>query len=169
MNLLDVIIAIPLLWGAYRGFKRGLIFETLMIIGLIIGLYAAFKFSGLVQGLLKSFVNENSAVLPFVSFALVFAAVLLVMILLAKLLEKILKIASLNLFNQIAGALLGILKFGLVVSVVLWSFKALEPHWDFISSDMKKKSMLYEPVLKTTSFVTPALEDIKKEFKEIAK
>ncbi len=169
MNLLDVIIAIPLLWGAYRGFKRGLIFEALMIIGLIIGLYAAFKFSSLVQGLLKNVVSENSAILPFLSFALVFAAVLLVMILFAKFLEGILKIASLNLFNQIAGALLGIFKFGLVVSVVLWSFKALEPHWDFISSDMKNKSLLYEPVLKTTSFITPALEDIKKEFKEIAK
>lgn len=169
MNLLDVIIAIPLLWGAYRGFKRGLIFETLMIIGLIIGLYAAFKFSSLVQGLLKNVVSENSAILPFLSFALVFAAVLLIMILFAKFLEGILKIASLNLFNQIAGALLGIFKFGLVVSVVLWSFKALEPHWDFISSDMKNKSLLYEPVLKTASFVTPALEDIKKEFKEIAK
>lgn len=169
MNLLDVIIAIPLLWGAYRGFKRGLIFEALMIIGLIIGLYAAFKFSSLAQGLLQNVVAENSAILPFFSFALVFAAVLLVMILFAKFLEGILKIASLNLFNQIAGALLGIFKFGLVVSVVLWSFKALEPHWDFISSDMKNKSLLYEPVLKTTSFVTPALEDIKKEFKEIAK
>ncbi len=169
MNLLDVIIAIPLLWGAYRGFKRGLIFEALMIIGLIIGLYAAFKFSSLVQGLLKNVVDENSAILPFISFALVFAAVLLVMILFAKFLEGILKIASLNVFNQIAGALLGIFKFGLVVSVVLWSFKALEPHWDFISSDMKNKSLLYEPVLKTTSFVTPALDDIRKEFKEIAK
>lgn len=169
MNLLDVIIAIPLLWGAYRGFKRGLIFEALMIIGLIIGLYASFKFSSLVQGMLKSFVTENSAILPFISFALVFAAVLLVMILFARFLEGILKIASLNLFNQIAGALLGIFKFGLVVSVVLWSFKALEPHWDFISSDMKNKSLLYEPVLKTTSFITPALDDIRKEFKEIAK
>lgn len=169
MNLLDVIIAIPLLWGAYRGFKRGLIFEALMIIGLIIGLYAAFKFSSLVQGLLKNVVSDNSAILPFLSFALVFASVLLVMILFAKFLENILKITSLNLFNQIAGALLGIFKFGLVVSVVLWSFKTLEPHWDFISSDMKNKSLLYEPVLNTTSFVTPALEDIKKEFKEMAK
>lgn len=168
MNLLDVIIAIPLLWGAYRGFKRGLIFELLMIIGLIIGLYAAFKFSSLAQGLLKNFIAEDSAILPSLSFALVFAAVLLVMILFARFLEGILKITSLHLFNQIAGALLGIFKFGLVVSVVLWSFKALEPHWDFISNDMKNKSILYEPVLKTTSFITPALEDIKKEFKEIA-
>ncbi|MBL7927978.1 MAG: CvpA family protein [Bacteroidia bacterium] len=168
MNLLDVIIAIPLLWGAYRGFKRGLIFEVLMIIGLIIGLYAAFKFSSLAQGLLKNFIAEDSAILPSLSFALVFAAVLLVMILFARFLEGILKITSLHLFNQIAGTLLGIFKFGLVVSVVLWSFKALEPHWDFISNDMKNKSILYEPVLKTTSFITPALEDIKKEFKEIA-
>lgn len=169
MNLLDFIIAIPLVWGAYRGFKRGLIFEALMIIGLIIGLYAAFKFSGLVQGLIKNFVSENSVVLPVISFVLIFAAVLAVMILLARLLESILKIASLNIFNKIAGALLGILKFGLVTSIMLWSFKTLEPHWDFISSDLKSKSLLYEPVLKTSAYVTPALDDIKKEFHELAK
>jgi hypothetical protein len=52
---------------------------------------------------------------------------------------------------------------------MLWSFKTLEPHWDFISSDLKSKSLLYEPVLKTSSYVTPALDDIKKEFHELAK
>jgi membrane protein required for colicin V production len=111
-------------------------------------------------------VAANSAVIPYLSFIIVVAGILLIMILFAKLLEKILKIADLNIINKIAGAVLGIIKFALVVSVILWSFKALEPHWNFINASTKKQSLLYEPVLKTASFLTPALQDIKEEFKE---
>ena len=166
MNLLDIIIAIPLLWGAYRGFKRGFIFEIFMLVGLILGLYIAFKFSSLLNGWVSKMVDADSAVIPYLSFIIVVSGILLIMILFAKLLEKILKIADLNSINKVAGAVLGIIKFALVVSVILWSFKALEPHWNFINASTKKQSLLYEPVLKTASFLTPALQDIKEEFKE---
>ncbi|MEO5570893.1 MAG: CvpA family protein [Bacteroidia bacterium] len=166
MNVLDIIIAIPLLWGAYKGFKRGFIFEMFMLIGLILGLYIAFKFSGLINDLVAKMVAANSAAIPYISFIIVFAAILLILILFAKLLEGILKAVSLNVLNQVAGAVLGIIKFALVVSVILWSFKALEPHWNFINASTKKQSLLYDPVLKTASFLTPALQDIKEEFKE---
>ncbi|MFI5220370.1 MAG: CvpA family protein [Bacteroidia bacterium] len=166
MNLLDVIISLPLLWGAYRGFKRGLIFEVFMIIGLVLGLYIAFKFSNLINGLVSKTISANSAVIPYLSFIIVFAAILLIVILLAKFLEGVLSTGSLNVLNKVAGAVLGLIKFALIVSVLLWSFKALEPHWNFINPATKKESLLYEPVLKTASFLTPALQDIKEEFKE---
>jgi len=166
MNLLDLILAIPLLWGAYRGFKRGFIFEIFMLIGLILGLYIAFKFSSLLNGWVSKMVDAGSAVIPYLSFFIVFAAILLILILFAKLLENILKAVSLNALNKVAGAVLGIIKFALVLSVILWSFKALEPHWNFINASTKKQSLLYEPILKTASFLTPALQDIKEEFKE---
>ena len=166
MNILDIIIAIPLLWGAYRGFKRGFVFEIFMLIGLILGLYIAFKFSSLLNGWVSKIVSADSAVIPYLSFIIVFASILLILIFLARLLENILKAISLNALNQVAGAVLGIIKFALVTSIILWSFKALEPHWNFINDSTKKQSLLYEPVLKTASFLTPALQDIKKEFKE---
>lgn len=166
MNLLDVIIAVPLLWGAYKGFKRGLIFEIFMLIGLVLGMYVAFKFSGLINGLVAKMVSANSAVIPYLSFIIVFGAILLIMILLAKLLEGILSVGSLTALNQVAGAVLGIAKFALIVSVVLWLLKSLEPHWNFINDSTKKQSLLYEPVLKTATFLTPAFQDIKEEFKE---
>jgi membrane protein required for colicin V production len=168
MNLLDAIIAIPLVWGAWRGFRHGLIFEVLMIIGLILGLYLAFKFSGWVNDLLTEFLQSNHAIIPFISLAMIFLAVILMMVLLARFLEAILKITSLNLFNRLAGAAFGLFKWALVVSVILWSFKTLEPHWDFIGHDLKQKSILYQPILSTTSFITPVLEDIRTEFKELA-
>ena len=166
MNLLDIIIAVPLLWGAYRGFKRGLIFEIFMIVGLVLGLYIAFKFSGLINGWVGKITSADSAVIPYLSIIIVFAAILLIMVFLAKFLENILSTGSLNIFNKVAGAVFGLTKFALIVSVVLWLLKSLEPHWNFINQNTKKESLLYEPVLKTATFLTPALQDIKEEFKE---
>jgi membrane protein required for colicin V production len=164
MNLLDLIIILPLIWGAWKGFRRGLVFEVLMLIGLILGLYIAFKFSGLLHGLVAGLVDRDGAVIPVISFVVVFVAILLITILLARLLESILKMTALNAINKVAGAAFGVLKFALIVSVVLWLFRGLDPYWRFISEDTKKESLLYKPVLNVSAFIRPALDDIREEF-----
>ena len=164
MNLLDFFIAIPLAWGAFKGFRRGLVFEVLMLIGLILGLYLAFKFSDLLHGLVSSLFDTQGAVVPIISFIVVFLGILLVTILLARLLESILKATALNTINKILGAVFGLLKFALIASVFLWLFKGLDPYWNLINKEMKQESLLYKPVLKVSSFIRPALEDIKDEF-----
>jgi membrane protein required for colicin V production len=166
MNILDLVLAVPLLWGAYKGFSRGIIYEVAMIIGLIAGLYLAFKFSGLVQGWLYKVVDSNSALPSWAGFFIVSGIILLVFLLYARLLEGVLKAGDLNAFNKIAGALFGLLKFALVLSVILWLLRSLEPHLNFINRQTKQESKLYEPVLKTSTFLTPALQDIKNEFRQ---
>lgn len=169
MNLLDIVIAIPLLWGAYKGFQRGVIYEIAFIIGLIIGLYAAFKLSGWVETMLLSVMDKDSMLPHWVSFVIVIGIILAIFLLYAKLLEGILKAGDLNVVNKIFGALFGLLKFALVVSVILWGLKSLEPQFNFINAQTKNESKLYEPVLKTATFLNPAFQDLKNEFEKIEK
>lgn len=166
MNLLDVVIAIPLLWGAWKGFNRGIIYEIAFILGLVLGLYAAFKLSGWAQAALQSVVDKSSSVPQWMAFIIVIAVIVLIFLFYAKLLEGILKAGDLNVVNKIAGALFGLLKFALVTSVVLHGLKSLEPHFNFINAQTKKESKLYEPVLSTATFLNPFFQDIKNEFKE---
>jgi len=166
MNFLDLIIAVPLIYGAYKGFKKGLIFEVAMLAGLIAGVYLAFKFSGLVFGFLVEYLKEYEDVLHFISFLIVFGAILLIFIFYAKLLEAVLKITSLNLFNKITGMLLGIFKLALALSVILWLIKPLESTVDVLPEKVRKGSLLYPYILKTSTFITPVLQDVKKEFKD---
>ena len=56
--------------------------------------------------------------------------------------------------------------FSMIVSVLLWLFRGLEPYWNFIGQDLRKESLLYGPLSKASSFITPALEDIGEEFLE---
>jgi membrane protein required for colicin V production len=165
MNWLDAIIIVILIYGAWKGWKRGLIFEVAMIVGLIIAFYAAFKFSDFVTKLLNEHFESMQKVSPYISCVLIFSIIVLSFILLAKLLEGILKLTALNLFNTIGGAVFGIIKFGLVLSVLFWLMRSVEPDLKIIPEKVRETSFFYQPVLKVASAVQPLLQDVKKEFK----
>lgn len=166
MNLLDAIIAVPLLFGAWMGFKKGLIYEIAMIAGLVAGVYLGFKFSGLVYDLLKGIIPDEGNLLHILSFLIVFASIMLVFIFYAKLMEAVLKITSLNMFNKVAGAVLGIFKFALAVSVIFWLLIPLEKLVSVIPKKTRDESLMYGYILKTASIISPAVQDVKDEFKE---
>lgn len=166
MNWLDLLIVIPLIWGAYQGYKKGLVYMVLMLIGIVLGLYVAFKFSGLAVGFLAEHIKASKNALPYVAFFMVFAGIVLLIVLLAKFLEAVLKAASLSTFNKIAGGLLGIAKWGLIVSVFLGLLRSLENQVRIIPITTEKESKLYKPVLMFSAFLSPAFAEIKREFNE---
>lgn len=166
MNFLDVIIAAPLIYGAWKGFQKGLLFEIAMIIGLILGVYLGFKFSGWVYELLQKVVDDEGHLLHYISFLIVVGVIVAIFWFYAKLMEAVLKITSLNVFNKVAGALFGILKFALAVSVIFWLLKPLEGTWNPIPEKSRKESVLYPYVLKAASALAPAVKDVKDEFRE---
>lgn len=163
MNYLDFIILIPLVWGAWKGFQRGLVFEIAMLIGLILGIYLAFKFSSLVETLIAEYFN-GSSILPYVSFFLIFISVIILMVMLAKLLEAVLKITALNPFNKIAGALFGCIKFALVLSIILSLLRPVNAKTELISIKTRSESLLYDPVISVGGYLFPAIQDVKTEF-----
>jgi membrane protein required for colicin V production len=164
MNYLDFFIAVPLLWGAYKGWQRGLIFELAMIIGFLLGLYIAFKTSSLFESAVGKFIDAEGATLYVITFVIVLVAVVLLLVVFAKFLEGLLKIGKLTPINQVAGAVFGLLKFALAVSVVLSVFRPVDAQLQLLSAKTKSGSMLYQPVLSVSGFVFPALKDVQQEF-----
>ena len=73
MNLLDVIIAIIILFCLIRGIFRGLIKEIASIIGVFVGFYAAYTYYPLVTKYLKAWIHP-SPYLNITAFLLLFAA-----------------------------------------------------------------------------------------------
>ena len=45
MNYLDIVLALFLVYGAYNGFKKGLIIEIATLIALCLGIYGSILFS----------------------------------------------------------------------------------------------------------------------------
>jgi membrane protein required for colicin V production len=166
MNFLDAVIAVPLIYGAWQGFRKGLIYEIAMLIGLILGIYLGFKFSGVLFEMLQKVLPDQGHLLHYISFFIVAGIILVIFIFYAKLLETVLKINSLNLFNKVAGGAFGLFKLALALSVIFWLLLPFEKTISLIPEKSRKESLLYQPVLNTASWLAPAVKDLKDEFRE---
>jgi membrane protein required for colicin V production len=120
LRILDLILLVPLLIGAYTGYKRGLIMELVGIIALILAVMGAFKLLHTGIEFLSKYIPEYSNFIPFIAFIGIFIGILILVNLLGRMTKKFLDLTILGAFDNIAGALIGIFKWAFLLSVVLW-------------------------------------------------
>lgn len=147
MNYIDILLLLPLLYGAYRGFSKGLIIEVATLLGLILGVFISVKYSIYVENFLRDFLNIASIYLSYIALAITFLLVIILIYLLGKLLTKLIDIVSLGLVNKLFGTLMGILKAFLIICVLLLIIHALDDKFHFITKQVKDKSLLFYPFL----------------------
>lgn len=153
VNLLDIIIIIPLLLFAWGGYKKGLIIEIASLAALVIGLYMAFFFSDFAAEMLNDLFDIDPKYVAVIAFLLTFIVVIFLVITAGKIVQKFVDILLLGFFNKLAGAVFGMLKGALILSIVLFVINYFH-FGDFIfKEDMRQKSIFYEPV----ESIAPAL------------
>ncbi len=147
MNYIDIVILLFLLYGAFRGFSKGLIIEVATLAGLILGVFIAIRYSPFTEGILKDFLNITSRYLSYIALAVTFLLVVIVVYLLGKMLTRLVDIISLGLVNKLLGTLLGIAKYFIMVCVLLMIVDALNDKFYFISEETRENSLLFDPFL----------------------
>lgn len=120
MNTLDLILLIALLIGAYRGFRKGLFIEVVGIAALIIAVVGGFKLLHVGIKFLSSHFGGFSHLIPYIAFILIFIAILVLINLLGSTVKRALDLTLLGSLDNFAGALLGILKWAIAISIFLW-------------------------------------------------
>lgn len=168
MNYIDIVLIMPLLWGLYKGFSKGLIIEAASIIALGLAMWGAIKFHNLVSVWMKDFMGWQSQYMPLLAFALIFIGVLLVVFGIAKLIEKFVKAIALGFVNKLTGAIFGMLKFGLILSILIFVINAIEKSVRVIPAEVRQGSLLYEPVGKIAPLVIPGLNESKLRIPSVA-
>lgn len=141
MNFLDILIAVPLCYFIYKGWRRGLIFEIASLVSIIVGVWACTHFSTWVAEVF-GFHGEAGIL---VAFFVTFAAVVVLAHFLGKAIEGIFKMVKLNMVNKILGALLGMAKCLCVVSILLNFVLLIDTHQAILTPKAKEESKLFEP------------------------
>lgn len=137
---------------------RGLIIEVASLVALIAGIYGGVQFSNKASEYIVQYVDISGTMLTLTSFIVTFIAIVLGIILLAKMLEKVVNLVALKFVNKIAGVVFGLVKMGLIVSVVLLIVSSLDQKLKFIPSDTKENSLLYKPFTSMSGYLVPALK-----------
>jgi len=161
MSVFDIIIIIPVIWGIYKGFTKGLVKEIATLIALTIGVYGAMSLYGYTSGLIEDQIQTSQKYLPVISFALTFIAIVIGVHLLAKLLDKLVKAVALGIANRIAGAIFGGLKFFLIVAAILIVIDKIDYETHFLEKKTKEDSILYQPSLDLVYSIFPTIDKIK--------
>ena len=136
------------------GFKKGLILELASIAGLVLGIYGSINFSNSIGVYLSDFVDASPNLISMLSFVITFILIVVAVYLLAKVLDKTLKLAAMGMVIRITGALFGMVKYALVLTVLLYLFERVNNKWEFVDKATYQHSLGYkgfqtvnEPVL----------------------
>ena len=161
MNYLDILLLIPMLIGAWKGFRNGLIIELFTLLALLVGIYAAIHFSDYAVDVLDKNTGYTGEYAPIIAFILTFLAVGAMVFFLGKALEKVVSIVQLSAINKFAGIVFGVTKMMFVSSIIVIILDSIDQHNDFISKELKEASILYEPLKKISTTTMPALTESK--------
>ncbi|MFT4741964.1 MAG: membrane protein required for colicin V production, partial [Marivirga sp.] len=140
MKTLDIILLIPLVFGAYLGFKKGLLLEIVSLLAFFLAVVGAFKLVDFGQELLSPYFQNWEKALPIISFVLLFVGILLLVNLVGKIAKKILDMTLLGGLDNFAGAVLGLLKWAFGVSLVLWLATSVDMN---LSNDLTDNTYVY--------------------------
>jgi membrane protein required for colicin V production len=126
MTLADWIICALVLVNVVTAAMQGFFSEALTMAGLVVGyVAAAWQYRSLAEWFERFMKNEWLA--EIIGFLVIFFAIVLVFGLAARIARWVMKESGLSGFDRFLGAILGLLKGGLMVAVILMGMTAFEP------------------------------------------
>jgi membrane protein required for colicin V production len=124
MAVIDLILLVPVLIGAFNGYKKGLLMEIFGIAAFVGAIVIGFKFLSFGAAFMENiFGKENLITIsPYISFFVVFLPTLFLIRKVGWLMRKAVRLTFLGTLDGLFGALLGGMTALFGVSIFLWIF-----------------------------------------------
>ncbi len=158
MNFIDIIIIIPIVWFAYKGLSKGFVNEIAQLFALIGGIFIAANFSHFVGEKISCWLSINEKYINVVAFIITFAGVILLVVIVRKSIEKIIKASSLNFINKIGGLIFGALKAAFLLSCLFYVINRVDDRAVILKAETRNDSLFYYPVSALAPIIAPKLK-----------
>jgi membrane protein required for colicin V production len=122
-----------------KGFSRGFIREVAALTGLFVGILFAYLLSEYVFQYFTIYFKSADFELKIISYVVVFFLTILLISALARMLTRVLKLVALSGINRILGAILGLGKWLVIISVAIFTLNRAQKN-----SPIFKKSTINE-------------------------
>lgn len=153
--MIDVILALVLVWAFIQGLRKGLLEQIAMLVGLWLGVWISFTFS---EALIEWIDIEMSNT---VMFAVLFAIGLVLAIICSSLVRKLVSNIGLGLIDKIGGVALSLVIYSLLLSLLLGIFRDVNQRMEFVEESEFEKSILIEPIEKVADIAFPYVKELK--------
>ena len=158
MATLDIILLCCFIPGLIRGISKGFLEQALALVGIVLSVWAAFRFSSLVCTWLKPYVEVSETTLNVISFALILVAVSLLVFLVAKLLTKVAELAMLGWLDKTLGLVLALAVNALVIGVFIILFDTVNTKFSLVKPEVLDGSIVYTSLRDLSYIVFPYLK-----------
>ena len=158
MATLDIILLCCFIPGIIRGISKGFLEQALALAGIVLSVWAAFRFSSLVCTWLKPYVEVSETTLNVISFALILVAVSLLVFLVAKLLTKVAELAMLGWLDKTLGLVLALAVNALVIGVFIILFDTVNTKFSLVKPEVLDGSIVYTSLRDLSYIVFPYLK-----------
>jgi membrane protein required for colicin V production len=147
MNVTDLLLLLPLAYGAYTGFRRGVLVEIIAVVAFVVSLILGFKLLNEVIGLVAPYVGESVSrrFLPYIGFSGIFVTTIFLINRFGWLLRKSLRYTVFGSFDSMAGAAVGLFTYAFGMSVFFWLLATLSIN--FPKKQQTEASLVY-PVIR---------------------
>lgn len=123
--IVDILCVVLIVLAVIKGYSKGLVVALFSFLAIVVGVIAAVKFSSIVAGWLEESTNVGNRWLPFLSFIIIIAGVVIGVRLLAKFIEKSMQVVMMGWLNRLGGILLYLAIYLMVFSVVIFYLEKL--------------------------------------------
>lgn len=163
MNILDLIILIPVGWGMYKGFSKGVVHELAQIAALVLGVLAGLYLSDWIGGFIASVFGTDEQQTQLIAFLVAFLGALALVFLIAGRVENLVKSMALGIVNRLLGGVFASIKFILILSIVINFINSADQHGIFLKKETRDGSLLYRPVGAIAPLVLPKVMQVMPE------
>lgn len=160
MNIVDIILLICFVPALVQGLRKGFISQVIAIISIIAGVWVSARFTASASTWLAQYIEGSEQVLKVISFALIFIAVIAILAILGRLLERTVKLIMLGWLNRLLGMVLSLVKAGLIVGLVIMAFCSLNNTFSLVSEEVLNGSVLFPPLKNMAYTVFPYLKEL---------
>ena len=154
-SYLDIFFAIPLIWGIVRGLMSGFVRSLSVFIGLILGVYLAHIYAPDLSPTISEWFTLSARQCLSLAYVVIFIAVMLLVAIVARILDKFLHLILLGWLNKLLGALFGFFKWAIILSLFIMLIEYANSKFEFLTPEKKSESLLYEPIKNVVPTIMP--------------
>jgi membrane protein required for colicin V production len=145
-NFIDIFVLIPLLWGAFKGFKNGFISEGGTVIAIIIGIWASVKFAVAGGNFVAKYLFIGPQYQEIVAFSLIFLLVVILSFFVTKLIANFFKSISLEWLDKLLGILFGAAKYMIIIAFFFFLIDTIVQKYSTKKVESFEKSLFFKPL-----------------------
>ncbi len=164
MNIIDIVLLIVAVWALYAGARDGLLVQIGGVVGLVVGIWLAFRQAARVG----AWFGMHGAEASVAGFITVLVVTVIVIAVGSRLVRGVFRMTGLGFFDAVLGAGVSVLKAAVVASLIIAAIDAVNVNNVLLSKERIESSRGYIPLRNFSTKIFPLFDNVREQVKATA-